>query len=459
MPVYYLPVRLDFYIRTSSEAFDAGSAMRLIKRSGPEWSSRNAHEPLRLRRAVSVYGREPVGHRARRLFRHLIRHTQREHSWRQAYWPGMPVAIELGRWLYYWWLAAPSVERKYRISRWHQLLESWQLMWREHMHTQLYYMFELYRPEERDRVGEYLTRWETKNGLVRALNCIAREGRGKQTDLGDKLRFTDLLLRHGLPGIPLLLSCEAGAATPAAIDPVTFERDVFLKTRYGKGAEGAMCIRYLGSGRYDYEGRTLSLDELVAVLVERSASAALIVLPRLRNHPALADLAEESLITLRVFTCLNETGVPEVVMAMLRILGKLEPRWHTETEWAAPIDLPTGRLRALAGDMPDTFVERYPQHPVNGQPVAGRLVPLWPEVCRIAVAAHRVIADRMIAGWDIAVTPDGPAIIEANALPDVVFLQRVHQTPIGHNRLGELMAHHLDRLEQHIDLLPSSWRR
>jgi len=407
---------------------------------------------------------EPVGRHARRIFDRFIRHRRRSPARQFLYWPGMPVLLETARWLYWWGLTARKIEREEGISRWRQLREAWRFTWRDSMQTQLYYIFELYRPEEQARIGAYFTRRETKNGLIRALNCIARNGAGKQTDFGDKAAFIGLLERHGLPVTPLLMTCEAGRAVPATIEAAACAGDLFVKDRYGKGAQGATAIPRLASGRFDYRGRALSLDDLIAVLARRSRQVALIVVPRLRNHPAIADLAEQSLITLRVFTCLDRQGVPLIALAMLRILGKLEPSWQMKTEWGAAIDVATGRLGDLVSDQPHLFNGRYPTHPVNGRsvagrPVTGRIVPLWPAVCEIALAGHRLAADRLLIGWDIAVTPEGPVILEANGLPDFLFPQRVHRLPIGHTAFGALLDHYLDRLEREIDLLPPECRR
>jgi hypothetical protein len=206
-------------------------------------------------------------------------------------------------------------------------------------------------------------------------------------------------------------------------------------------------IRYLGDDRYRYQKRELSLAQLIEQLTQQSKIDDLIVLPRLVNHPAIAGLAEETLMAVRVFTCIDERGEPEVVMAMLRILGKLEPRWKSLTEWAAPIDLATGRLGLLTGDVPESFTIRAAKHPRTGHQVEGLLLPYWKDVHAAALAAHKMANDRFIVGWDIAVTPTGPVILEGNALPDFTFPQRVHRQPFGESRLGQLLHHHLDTLE------------
>jgi hypothetical protein len=169
----------------------------------------------------------------------------------------------------------------------------------------------------------------------------------------------------------------------------------------------------------------------------------MLVTRRLTNHPEIADLVDESLITFRVFTCLDAEGRPVVTHGMLRTLSKLEPRWNTHEEYAASLDVGTGELRQMCGDAdmaPDSWWDR---HPKSGVPVKGRVIANWPAVAALAVAAHGVFSGRVLTGWDLALTPDGPYVIEGNSDADTHFLQRVHRQMIGRSAMAPLLRHHL----------------
>jgi hypothetical protein len=195
----------------------------------------------------------------------------------------------------------------------------------------------------------------------------------------------------------------------------------------------------------------MTLGEIASDLIRRFGTRNLMVMPRLKNHPDLAGLASESLITVRAVTCLDERQQPELVVAYLRVLSKLEPDWPVKkpiSEYAAAIDLPTGRLQAMTGDKPECLSQWHERHPVTGVPVAGRIVPDWAAVAALAERAHRVTRDRVLVGWDIAITPSGPLLLEGNSYPDVHYPQRIHQRPYGEMRVGELLRHHMARLER-----------
>jgi hypothetical protein len=176
----------------------------------------------------------------------------------------------------------------------------------------------------------------------------------------------------------------------------------------------------------------------------------MMVLPRLRNHPAIADMATESLITVRMVTVLDEALQPELVVAYLRVLAKLEPDWPVKkpiSEYAAAVDLETGRLDAMTGDKPECLSQWHERHPVTGVEIVGRPVPCWEQVVALVQRAHRVVSDRVLVGWDVAITPEGPVLLEGNSYPDVHYPQRIHRTPYGEMRVGDLLRFHMARLE------------
>jgi hypothetical protein len=180
----------------------------------------------------------------------------------------------------------------------------------------------------------------------------------------------------------------------------------------------------------------------------------MLVQPWLENHPSISDLALDSLITIRVVTCINEQQEPEVALAMLRLLSILEPHWQhlPDGEYAAPIDLVSGEMGLFTGDNFKTAHLRYERHPVTDAPIKGRVLSEWDAIRKTAISAHAAFPHRVIIGWDIALTKIGPVVLEGNSNLDVMFLQRVHDIPAGRTRFGELMNLHLKTLYQRMTL-------
>lgn len=314
-----------------------------------------------------------------------------------------------------------------------------------------YYFQELYRPGRRAEAASYLTRYETKNGLLYLLNAL-RPAPDAVNEMKDKLHFAARCQQEGLPVSRTLLACD-GAGVAWQATPAELDCDLFLKPRSGRGARGASMFERVGPLRYRApDGEMLDLDALVELAEARGRHAPLIVQSRLHNHAELADLADQSLVTVRVLTCLDAQGQPVVTHGLLRILSKLEPDWQRQDEYGVPIDLASGQLGPMRSDRLSRCAALYTHHPVKGQAVAGRVLGTWPALRALAVAAHRAFPHRILVGWDIASTVDGPVLLEGNINLDVMFPQRVHRQGFADSPLGPLLQHHLATLARVYDV-------
>lgn len=58
--------------------------------------------------------------------------------------------------------------------------------------------------------------------------------------------------------------------------------------------------------------------------------------------------------------------------------------------------------------------DAFEVHPVSGTPILGFRVPLYERVLGLVDRLAREVAEMPYIGWDIAITPDGPVVIEGN---------------------------------------------
>ena len=150
---------------------------------------------------------------------------------------------------------------------------------------------------------------------------------------------------------------------------------------------------------------------------------------------------------MRLLTILNEHGEPEAVNAAFRMaVSKASPvdNFHAGGI-AAPVDMATGTLGLATGLGLGGDFRWHETHPLTGAQIRGRRLPQWEAAMALAIAAHRLVAPRVMVGWDIGFLLDGPCLIEGNTGPDADIHQRVELRPIGNARYGELLAWHLER--------------
>jgi hypothetical protein len=358
--------------------------------------------------------------------------------------------VTLGTLAWFTWLDGDAIERRTGKSRARQMSEQ---LWLAAAHDVLppwYYVFELFDDSKRRRAHEYLHRFETKGGLLR---FVKRNHGGERTPLSDKLEFSAWCASHRIPTIPVLLAARKGEFLPEYLpgkgrDPWLPAIDLFVKPTKGRGGTGAQLWCWTGEGRYvDVDGNTSTPAELLALLRRISQTGGCIVQPRLTNHPALADLCNGALSTVRVLTIENERGEYEVTHAVLRMAvgaNVTVDNFHAGGI-AARVDLCTGHLGRATdiGLRPD--IGWCETHPDTHAKILGQRLPWWQETCDLARRAHAAFSDRIAIGWDIAILPEGPVVVEGNGGPDLDIIQRCCGEPIGSSRFGELLAHHLRR--------------
>ncbi|MGL4234861.1 sugar-transfer associated ATP-grasp domain-containing protein, partial [Tabrizicola sp.] len=79
------------------------------------------------------------------------------------------------------------------------------------------------------------------------------------------------------------------------------------------------------------------------------------------------------------------------------------------------VDLGSGRLSEAVVDLGGPGRQTLSHHPATNAPIAGVTVPEWQSVLSLARRATQGLPGLCYVGWDIAVTPSGPVVIEGNA--------------------------------------------
>jgi hypothetical protein len=281
----------------------------------------------------------------------------------------------------------------------------------------------LFRIDSAEAFDAYIRRYEDA-GFNKAINP-----RGWTADcaLADKVGFADRCASAGLPHAPTI-----AVVTPSGIawlaDPDGCE--LVAKPTDGEGGDGVQMLGPIA-------------DRAALAKALGTPLGTIVVQPRIIVHPALADVALAALPTVRIVTILDERGAPEVVSATVRLPS--DPAANVDNMKAggllAPVDLASGVLGLACkgyggGD--------YRDHPVTGAMIVGRVLPDWDAARTLVRRAHaQAFADYALIGWDVAITPSGPLLIEGNGKPGVLMPQRAARRGLCTTRYGMLLAHHL----------------
>jgi hypothetical protein len=110
---------------------------------------------------------------------------------------------------------------------------------------------------------------------------------------------------------------------------------------------------------------------------------------------------------------------------------------------ASPVELNDGRLGpSVFKSRPELLVA----HPDTGAAIAGRVLPHWPAVKQLALAAHQQFGALPSIGWDIAITEDGPVIVEGNSVWDPEVVQMSYRLPLEATIVPACLAEYFDHL-------------
>lgn len=345
-----------------------------------------------------------------------------------------PVAVLIGS-LWFTLRNGSVVRRRHGKSVAAQWGEQLRLYFSDGVLPPWYYIFSLYDEYGVSRAPGYLQRFETKPAIFPLLK------RRRGSPLNDKVRFAEYCSARGIRCIDTLLHLDGRQSSASLPD-----QDLFVKPVKGRGGRGAERWDRVGPGVFrSAEGEQIFGEELFARLVEGSRRNPLIVQPRLRPHVRLVDVSNGALPTVRVVSCLNECGEPEVIGGVFRMsvgANSTVDNLHAGGI-AANVDLGTGKLSRATNLGSDARLGWLSVHPDTGAQIEGRTLPLWREVKKLAIAAHREFDDRVVIGWDIAILEDGPVVVEGNGNPDMDILQRFMSEGLRKHRFADLLAHHL----------------
>lgn len=234
--------------------------------------------------------------------------------------------------------------------------------------------------------------------------------------LRDKFVFAQFLSSLGLPTPTNLALCTRNSITwldgrgevplEALLRDPGFEIDAFCKNLTGMGGAGVFPLR-ISRKTVCQQERETALNRL------QELDGAYLLQQRIQQHPEMSRLHPPSINAIRLVTFNNEGNV-QAFWAALKI-GSRGNRVDNVAcgGLAVRIDLTSGRLKGEGMFLPGQGTTTA-RHPDTGVLFDDFEIPYFHEAVQCATDAHRHLYGIHSIGWDIAITPTGPTIIEGN---------------------------------------------
>jgi hypothetical protein len=322
--------------------------------------------------------------------------------------------------------------QQYRSAVWHRIP------------PEKYYLYAIY--SDAARTEQYIPAYWWRRLLE---TLIDMQGPEDAALLDDKRASLQYFKQHRLPVLPVLAEFENGATIHREWPENTSlpTQDLFSKPSGQRQAKGARRWFFVGDNEYrTEEGELVSQDEILRRLRAQSRQDVILLQERARNHPLIQELTGPTLTAMRIITMRSPKGKPRYLIGFISLpLGDVIGSNTRFGVLHAPIDEATGQLGA-AYDRSDTarIMDPVPVHPMTGERIEGFQLPFWKESVELALRAHETLPTIALVGWDIALTAEGPVIIEGNKTPGGDSAQVAHKMPWGATDFPKLYVENLE---------------
>lgn len=278
---------------------------------------------------------------------------------------------------------------------------------------------------------DYFPADETARPIMKVIN---QTHRGPKITL-DKVLTTDMLSAAGVPVAPITAIINRNiAAHPIGnswdliddidhliqfLDSESCPSKLFSKPVGGQGGSGAITA-HRESVNWRIGDQQIDTRDLAARLLDGNTEYGRLIQPQLKSHAAMEELTgANGLSTVRIVTAVHK-GKARVVYASQKLIGEGNAADNflggKTGNLLAAIDLSSGALGACFGKRKGDkyLLWHLDRHPDTGHAITGWQVPMWSELVRIAQEAALVMKVQPLLGFDVAITNNGPLILEAN---------------------------------------------
>ena len=158
----------------------------------------------------------------------------------------------------------------------------------------------------------------------------------------------------------------------------------------------------------DWQGKE---EELYNYLVENKLE---LLEEPIQQHEEMNNLNSSSVNTVRIVTVMNKLNEVTLLTAFSRIGNGSHVDNFNSGGMTAKIDINTGKI---SEDAVNKKGEIFEKHPSTGTKIKGFQIPRWNEAKEMVEKAAKLSPHVRYIGWDVAITTNGPTLVEGNQFP------------------------------------------
>jgi len=194
------------------------------------------------------------------------------------------------------------------------------------------------------------------------------------------------------------------------LNTATLEK-IFVKPAHGSGGYGIHIFHKTEKGHYVTQQNVILNRDFLNIIKNKQDY---IVQRGIKQDPEISEMYPGSINTMRIIVE-NNRGIVRIVCAVIRIgRGQSEVDNASSGGIFLTIDINNGKL----GDYAVSYNgERFEEHPDTHFIFKNFEISRWNEITRFILEAGGKMPFFTYLGWDIAMTADGPLVIEINSNP------------------------------------------
>lgn len=160
----------------------------------------------------------------------------------------------------------------------------------------------------------------------------------------------------------------------------------------------------------------------------------------IQQHEVINKIHENCINSVRLLTYIDKNKSASIIVAYMRFgIGKSVVDNVSSGGFQVGINIENGTLHEKGyQDMEFGGAEFY-KHPTSGFVFKDFKIPHFKEVLDLTYKTSDFLPDRII-GWDIAITTNGPVLIEANEYPSIFAADIIYGGLRKHPKIKELLS-------------------
>ena len=160
----------------------------------------------------------------------------------------------------------------------------------------------------------------------------------------------------------------------------------------------------------------------------------------IEQHPDIEKIHSKSVNSIRLFTYIDNSKKTNILVAYMRFgIGDSIVDNVSSGGFQVGINLDTGTLNEVGYQDMEFGGNDYLTHPDSAFIFKDFKVPYFKEVIELTHKASTFLPNRIV-GWDIAITPNGPILIEANEYPSVFAPDIIYGGLQKHPKIKEMLT-------------------